>query len=72
MGCMRLGEWPQAVRAARAIEEKYCVDHAVDSEALITMAEPVKRLDMRGPIKLWNCWKSEWMQLDNNRGRCTG
>lgn len=27
------------------------------------MAEPVKRVDMMGPMKLWNFQKCEWMQL---------
>ena len=42
------------MRAPRAIEAKYWVDHAVDSEAFTTIAEPVNRVEMMGPMKLWN------------------
>ena len=42
------------MRAPRTMEAKYWVDHAVDSEALTTMAEPVYRVEMIGLMKLWN------------------
>lgn len=36
------------------MDVKKAVDQAVRSEVLMTMAEPVKRVDIIGPIKLWN------------------
>ncbi len=50
--CTRCGEWPLAERAARAIEAKYWVLHAVDSEAFKMSADPVKSVDIKGEMKL--------------------
>ena len=36
------------------MEAKKALDQAVRSEALTMMAEPVKRVDITGPIRLWN------------------
>ena len=53
-GWMRCGECPQARREACAMEAKKGVDQAVCSEVLMRSEEPVKRVEMRGPMRLWN------------------
>lgn len=52
MGCTRFGECPHAERALRAMETIGASDHAVCSDAFMTMAEPVKRVDITGPMTL--------------------
>lgn len=52
MGWTRLGECPHAERALRAMETIGASDQAVCSDAFMTIAEPVKRVDIIGPMTL--------------------
>ena len=54
MGWINSGECPQALSALLAMCPKCCVLHAVFSDAFRTRAEPVKRVEMKGEMKLWN------------------
>ena len=53
MGWMSWVEWPHEERAARAIEVVYERDQAVCSEALMTRAEPVNKVEIMGERTLW-------------------
>lgn len=53
-GWIRFGECPQADNAVRAMETKGARDQAVCSEHFRRSAEPVKRVEIIGPIRLWN------------------
>ena len=52
MGWTRFGECPHAERALRAMETIGASDQAVCSDAFTTIAEPVKRADIIGPMTL--------------------
>ena len=52
------GLWILSLEGVRV---RGCPYQAVCSEALMTMAFPVKREDIIGPMKLWN-WSAEYQE----------